>query len=338
MEEKQRHMFLVTGGAGFYGIHAVKLLLEMGHSVIALGTSPFPHPAERYFAKDEWKRLHFVKCDISDATAVGHVFDSYPIDVVIHAAVMTVLGEDEIGLERRMTEVNALGTLNLLEAARGHRARWFVYISSSGLYGGYGQGIAPVHENVPVYPGGTSVYRTCKVYSEMMCHNFQQHGAFRVAIARIGSLYGPWERPTRSRKGMSLIYRLMELALKGEAACVFGRDVMRDWTHMRDIARGTIMLATCEEARLKHTLYNVTNGATTSIEHVLQTLATLFPVFAYEFVDRERDANLVAAMANPRGPLDISRIREDVGFSPGFDIDHGLADYAMWSRDFEWLT
>jgi nucleoside-diphosphate-sugar epimerase len=337
VREKERQKFLVTGGAGFYGIHTVKVLLQFGNSVVVLGTSPFPHAVMKYFSEQEQKRLHFVKCDISDNAAITGVFNTYQIDVVIHAAVMTVLGEDEIGRERQMTEVNALGTLNLLEAARSHGVQRFVYISSSGLYGGYGQGIAPVHETVPVYPGGTSVYRACKIYSEMLCQNFQQHGAFRVVIARIGSPYGPWERPTRSRKGMSLIYQLMEFALKGEKANVLGRDVMRDWTHMRDIARGTVMLSSCEEAQLKHTLYNVADGITTSIEHVLQTLKTLFPKFSYEFVDRDEDANLIAAMANPRGPLDISRIREDVGFSPEFDIDRGLADYQKWSLDFGWL-
>jgi len=336
--QQREKTFLVTGGAGFYGIHAVKLLLEMGHSVIALGTSPFPKGVDRYLGEEAKERVQFVKCDVGDPDSVSKVFDEYPVDVVIHAAVMTILGKDEVGRERKMTGVNALGTLNLLEASRGHHVRRFVYVSSSGLYGSYGQGIAPVHEDVPVYPGGTSVYRTCKVYSEMMCQNFQQHGAFRVAITRIGSPYGPWERPTRSRKGMSLIYHLMEMAIHGEKAYVYRRDAIRDWTHMRDIAHGTVLLATCGDSKLQHTLYNVTSGIVVSIEHVLQTLTSLFPSFAYDFVDREEDANLVAAMTNPRGPLDISRIREDVGFSPEFDIDHGLADYAKWAREIGWST
>ena len=327
-------MYLVTGAAGFYGIHAVKLLLERELRVLAVGTSPFPKEVYRYFTSEEQARLTFARCDVTNRDQVNEVFVNYPIQVVIHAAVVTILGDEEVGNERRITEVNALGTLNLLEAARSRGVERFVYISSSGVYGDYGHGVAPVHETVPVYPGITSMYCACKVFSEMLCQNFHDHGAFQVAIARIGSPYGPWERPTRSRKGMSLIYRLVELGMRQKRVRVFGRDVVRDWTHMRDIARGTVLLATCPAEQLRHTLYNVAGGVVSSIEHVAQKLEELILGSTYQFVDNPQDADLVAVIPYARGPLDISRVREDVGFDPEFTIDSGLKDYVHWWRAF----
>ena len=327
--------FLVTGGAGFYGIHAVKLLLEAGHRVVALGTSAFPEGVDHYLGAEAQDRVAFVKCDISDANAVREIIAEQKVNVVIHAAVMTILGDDEIGRERRMTEVNALGTLNLLEASRDHGVERFVYVSSSGIYDSHGQGIAPVHETTSVCPGTTGVYRICKLYSEMMCQNFADHGAFPIAIARIGSPYGPWERPTRTRKGMSLIFDLVGMAVRGEEARVYGRDLVRDWTHMRDIAQGSILLATCETSALQHQVYNVTCGNLTSIEHVLQTLKTLAPDFSYRFVEDASEANIIAKIPYARGPLDVSRLREDCGFTPEFSIDTGLADYVAWMREYE---
>lgn len=325
--------FLVTGAAGFYGIHAVKLLLEGGHDVIAIGTSGFPEGVEAYLGDSGAERCRFEICDISDSASVEELFETYTVDVVIHAAVMTILGDDEIGRERRMTEVNALGTLNLLESARDHHVKRFVYISSSGIYDSHGQGVAPVHENVCVLPGTHGMYRTCKIYSEMVAQNFHEHGAFEVAIARIGSPYGPWERPTRTRKGMSLIFELLEMALRGEEARVYGRELTRDWTHMRDIARGSVLLATCPSEALHHRIYNVTGGVVTSIQRVLQELVRVVPGFTYRFVDTKDEANVIAAIPYARGPLDISRLREDTGFMPEFMIDAGLDDYVTWVRE-----
>jgi nucleoside-diphosphate-sugar epimerase len=325
-------MILITGAAGFFGIHAVKLLLEEGRDVVALGTSGFPEAARSYFGAAGEKHLIFEHCDISDADAVRDVFSRHPIESVIHAAVMTTLGDDEVGLERRMTGVNALGTLYLLEAAREVGVRRFVYVSSSGIYDSYGQGVAPVPETVSVVPGSNGMYRICKIYSEMVCQNFQEHGAFRIAVARIGSPYGPWERPTRSRKGMSLIYRLVELAVRGEEAVIYGRDLTRDWTHMRDIARGCCLLESCTDQDLRHSIYNVTGGAVSSLGRVLEQLTQLCPEFRFRFVEHPSEANIQAAIPWARGPLDISRLKIDCGFTPEFTIDSGLQEYVAWGR------
>jgi len=323
---------LVTGAAGFYGIHAVKLLLEAGHDVVAVGTSGFPVEPPVAFG-DDASRVEFVRCDIADASQVADLFADRSIGTVIHAAVMTVLGNDEVGRERRIAAVNAWGTLNLLDTARDADVRRFVYVSSSGIYDSRGEGIAPVHESVSVLPGTHGMYRICKIFSEMVVQNFHEHGAFDVAIARIGSPYGPWERPTRSRKGMSLIFELVDLAIRGEEARVYGRDLTRDWTHMRDIARGTVLLATYPREALHHRIYNVTNGTVTSIERVLQTLRSLVPAFSYRFVETAEEANVIASIPYARGPLDIARLKEDTGFVPEFTIDDGLADYVAWAED-----
>lgn len=325
-------MYLVTGAAGFFGIHAVKLLVEAGQNVVALGTSGFPPGARAYFGAEGEKHITFETCDISDRDAVLAIYSKYSIERVIHAAVMTVLGEDEVGRERRMTEVNALGTLHLLEGARAQHVKRFVYVSSSGIYDSHGQGVSPVPESVAIVPGSNGMYRICKIYSEMVCQNFQQHGALQIAIGRIGSPYGPWERPTRTRKGMSLIYQLVNLAVRGEEAVVYGRDLTRDWTHMRDIARGCVLLASCEPGALNHSIYNVTGGIVSSVGRVLERLSTLCPGFRYRFVDDQAEANIHAFIPWARGPLDIARLHNDCDFSPEFTIDAGLKDYVNWAR------
>ena len=125
----------------------------------------------------------------------------------------------------------------------------------------------------------------------------------------------------------------MALAVSGTKARIYGRDVMRDWTHMRDIARAIVSLAMCDPLQLKHRIYNVTSGVNLSIEHVLQALKCAIPQFDYEFVDSEERANIFATHASSRGPLDVSRLREDLGYKPAFSIETGLADYAKWAEN-----
>ncbi|MEM2001313.1 MAG: NAD(P)-dependent oxidoreductase [Candidatus Methanomethylicaceae archaeon] len=329
-------MYLVTGATGFYGIHTVKVLLEKGFEVVAADLVPFPQEVYRYFTSEELTRLTFAQCDVSQSEEVRSLFREYRIEKIIHAAAITMLEDEEAGNERHIIETNALGTLNLLEAARESGLKRFIYISSSGVYGAYGHGTIPVHEAVPIYPGVTSIYCACKLFSEILCQNFHNHGAFRVVIARIGSPYGPWERPSRTRKNMSSIYRLVELGMQKRHVRVFGRGCVRDWTHMRDIARATVLLATCPSERLRYVVYNVASGTTTSIEYIVRKLEELIPGSSYKFVDHVEEADCVVSSPPQyaRGPLDISRLREDTEFYPEFNIDKGLEDYVRWWREF----
>lgn len=133
---------------------------------------------------------------------------------------------------------------------------------------------------------------------------------------------------------MSPIYHLVKLAMEGRDVNVFGRDEVRDWTHMRDIAEGTALLAMCDEGCLQHTVYNVSSGVLVSIERILQCLQELIPGFSYRFVAEPGEANVIARTTNQRGPLDISRLREDCGFKPRYPIDEGLTDYVCWWGQF----
>ena len=131
---------------------------------------------------------------------------------------------------------------------------------------------------------------------------------------------------------MSLIYQLVDLAVQGEEAIVYGRSLTRDWTHMRDIARGCVLLASSGPEALHHSIYNVTAGIVSSIGRVLETLSRLCPGFRYRFVDDADEANIHASIPCARGPLDISRLHHDCEFTPEHTIDTGLEDYVSWVK------
>ena len=324
-------MILVTGATGFVGINLVQALLALGEEVLALDLEEFP--PELVFSEDEAKRIEFRAVDIRDRDAVSQVFREYRISTAVHAAAVTVPYEEDEAKARLVTEVNAVGTLNVLEAARDGGVTRFVYVSSSGVYGSYGHGVVPVHETVPYAPMG--LYVASKIYSELMCRRFNEMGHFRVVVSRIGSPYGPWERPTRTRQAMSPLQRLMDMAMNGQEALIYGYDSVRDWTHVRDIARGVALLATIESTRLRHLVYNVSTGENVSAGVVAEAIAKAVPTFRYRFVDNPQEANVNMHLPNPRGPLNITRIKVDCGFKPVFDIWQGMADYARWYTEYK---
>jgi nucleoside-diphosphate-sugar epimerase len=326
-------MILVTGATGFYGINAVKHLVSCGEHVVATDLAEFPAASAQFFTEEERARIQYEACDVTDRETIGRVFEQHSIQRVIHAGAVTVLPSEDEEKARLVMDVNAVGTLNLLEASSIYGIKQFVYISSSGVYGSRGQGVAPLHETTPYDPMG--LYVAAKIYSELMCRRFSEFGRFGVAVARIGSPYGPWERPTGTRHAMSFVYSMVSKAVAGEELRIFGIDSARDWTHMGDIARATIALAFAEPGSLKHLIYNVTTGLNVSTGRMAERLKQVIPGFCYQAVDEEAQANVVAHLPNPRGPLDVSRLINDCGFRFAYDIDAGLADYVDWFRAFK---
>ena len=325
-------MILVTGATGFFGINQVKELLAKGEEVLALDLDDFPASAQSFFTKEEREHLIFVSCDLRKRDAVQSVFKQYPIKRIVHAGAVTVLESEDEKKARIVMEVNVGGTFSLLEASIGTGVERFIYVSSSGVYGSRGEGVVPLHETTPYDPMG--LYVAAKIYSELLCRRFNEFGHFRVAVARIGSPYGPWERPTGTRHTMSMIYYMLRMGFAGEEARIYGEDSVRDWTHMRDIARGTTILAFCSDEQLRHVIYNVTTGQNVSTGRIAERLAQVTPNFKYRFVDSVDEANVIAQLPNPRGPLDITRLRENCGYKPLFDIEAGLANYAEWFKTY----
>ena len=326
-------MILLTGATGFFGMNATQDLLARGKKVLATDLANFPEMKEDAFTPEEKNRLAFSRCDITSKEEVTELFENHKIEQVIHAAAATVLMDEDEEKPRTVFDVNAGGTFNLLEAAKEFNISRFVYVSSSGVYGSAGKGVIPVHETTPYQPSG--LYIAAKIYSELMCRRFSDFSPFTAKVARIGSPYGPWERPTGTRKNMSPIYKLVHMGFEKVKAKIFGADTVRDWTHMKDIARGVVDIALEPEDSLNHFTYNITNGENVSMGYVARKLEKLVTDFEYELVEDPGKANINTKLSNPRGPLDITRLTKDCSFEPEYNIDKGLSNYIDWIKKLE---
>ncbi len=318
---------LVTGANGFIGVNIVRRLAQKGAQVVALARR-FPDRETERFLGTEAARVCWVQGDVRDREHLMALAREHGVDHVLHSAAVTPSLEMEQCQAPMILDVNLGGTLNALEVARAIGARRFVLVSSSGLYGSPPTPGRPLAEVEPPYTG--SLYTICKAAGEALCRRYRTlHGLSAVA-ARLGTTYGPMERASHSREQMSHVYVLAHRALAGEAVSVWGVERLRDFCYVDDAAEAYARLVLAGE--LHYDLYNIATEETLSVRDVVEFLSGFCPGFQWSEASRPEEADLVLLPASQRVPLDMSRLREEVAFTPQHNLELGLRQYLAWLR------
>ena len=313
----------VTGATGFIGTHLVKELAASGHDVVGVDLRPPDEVTAAYLGPDG-DRVRFATADLA---VRGHLEDAAPgpFDGVVHAAVVTSTAEVEAADPERVVSVNLLGTIETLRVARVWRARRFIYVSSSGVYGETDPAI-PLTEDAPLQL--RSLYTMTKYASERLVASANGEDGLAGASIRIAAPYGPMERPTGARTVMSLIHGLVHAAVEGRPVRLAGGGHGRDWTYAGDVGRAVGWLL--RAPRLAHACYNVSSGTIRTVAEVARTLALLVPGFAWRPAASSA-CDLDGGRGQRRGPLDLARIHA-LGFAPRYGLREGLEETVAWIR------
>jgi UDP-glucose 4-epimerase len=193
---------LVTGGSGFLGSHIADALSAAGHETIVFDLAP-----SRWLRPDQ----KMVVGDILDAVALARAMRG--CDAVYHLAAMADINE-ALDSPRRTVEVNVMGTVNVLEAARIHAVRRVIFASS-----------------IYVYSNQGSFYRTTKQACEHLVNDYHERFGLEFTVLRFGSLYGP--RADRSNS----VFRLLSQALSERRIDYYGTgEEVREYIHVLDAA------------------------------------------------------------------------------------------------------
>lgn len=284
-------MILVTGGLGMIGAHTARALLDLGHDVVVTAHRRTEVPS--FLAG----RVTVEALDVTDREAVLALGSRHDVTDIVHLA-GSIPGEDPVEFFRTDTA----GLLNALTAARAWGVRRFAVASSLGVY--IGRPEVPWTEDLPLptasLPHLIIAYK--KAVEPLTTHSLAGSG-IQPVVLRIGTIWGPLVDPE------SPFCPIPSLVNTGTSH--MHTDDGGDVCYAPDAGRAIALLTTAPT--LNHEVYNVSSGR---------------PFTYGEF------ASAVGATLQPGGSngpyLDISRLTEDTGFKPRFDVPASVADYLKW--------
>ncbi|MSQ18954.1 MAG: NAD(P)-dependent oxidoreductase [Betaproteobacteria bacterium] len=316
---------LVTGGTGFVGLNVLEQLLTRGDEIVCLAVNPLPGAAAREFAKLPGK-LHIVQGDITDPGSIEAALERFGCKRMIHAAAITAgTARDETD-PTRIVEVNLLGTINALKAARKAKIERFIYPSTGGHFGEAGINVGHYLDEDADHPVPNSMYGISKYAAERGVLRLGALWGMDVRIGRVAVVYGRWEYETGLRDAMTTILQATRLAMTGREA-VFPRLGPADWIYAPDLARALLVLL--DATTTKHRLYHLAIEAPFDMTAWCERLRKRYPSFSFRESARIEECN-IAPLAPFRTPFSGRRLREEFGFKPAFTLDSAFDDYTQW--------
>lgn len=329
---------LVTGHAGFIGMHTVFNLLARGHEVI--GADSFNDYYDPQLKRDRAARLGEqpgFRCnalDLCDATAVTRLFEQHRFDRVIHLAAQPGV-RYSLKNPRAYIDSNIVGFLNVLEACRHHRTPHLVYASSSSVYGG--NTTLPFREVDPVdHP--VSLYAATKRANELMAHTYSHLFGLPTTGLRFFTVYGPWGRPDMS----PILFA--DAIMAGRNIDVFNHGKSRrDFTFVEDIVEGVVRVMdhvpapdpgfdradpSAAGSWAPFRIFNIGNHDAIPVLRFIEVLETALGRKAQMNLKPMEPGDVEATYA------DVDALSTAVGFAPHTPIEQGVAKFVAWYRDY----
>ena len=301
---------LVTGGSGFIGSNIVRRLLELEHEAVVLDD------LSSGFAENLVPGVPFFEADVRDAGAVAAALED--CEVVLHLAA-SVGNARSIDDPVKDSQINVIGTLNVLESARRQGLRRIVFSSSAGIFGELKT--LPIDEDHPQDPD--SPYGASKLAAEKMCLVYNKLYGMHNVCLRYFNVYGVNQRYDAYG---NVIPIFADRILRGVPMTIFGDgEQTRDFVNARDVAAANIAAATAGDD--VDGPFNVGSGTRVTIND----LAALMQRAAGREVGLEyapprkgdvRDSLAATAAAQAA-----------FGFAPGVGLDEGLQEYLSWVRE-----
>ncbi len=321
---------LVTGAAGFIGMHLAVRLLEQGHAVVGLDNLNDYYDVKLKYARLDILGRHdayrFFKGNMADKGLVLQLFEHEKFDIVVNLAA-------QAGVRYSITnpdvyiESNIIGFFNILEACRHYPVRHLIYASSSSVYGNQQKTPFSTDDDVskPI-----SLYAATKKSDELMAFTYSHLFGIPTTGLRFFTVYGPYGRPDMA------YYSFTNKMVKGEPITIFNNgDMKRDFTYIDDIVQGILnMLHRPPQGADPAVVYNIGNNRPEDLLHFVETLENC--LMAEGVIDRP--AKKIFAPMQPgdvyQTYADVTALENNFGFKPDTSIEEGLSRFAHWYKNY----
>jgi UDP-glucose 4-epimerase len=314
-------MIMITGGMGFLGGSIAKLLCEQGQTILLTvhrqkELAPFLEPYRD-------KTLFTTSLDITNLEEIEKTIKAHGVKSIIHAASVY----EAKGTLYDAMRVNVLGTINVLEASVRTGIGRVSALSSEAVYQGIKQ-MEPLREEQLLSVESDRYVPGTKKAEENLALLYAAKAGLDVAIIRASRIYGPLFAGVRSP-----MHLMAQAAVKG-ASCDLphiDEDEGHDNIYVKDCARGVIMIHT--KNKLKHRVYNLGMGTLATFGEIRSAIQKIAPETKISLGRNLGDVTITKSPLDINACLDITRIREELGFAPEYDIEKGMGAYIAWLRD-----
>ena len=319
---------LVTGAAGFIGMHACARLLHRGHEVFGIDNlNAYYDPAlkrARLARLQPQPGFAFEKIDVSNERAVAELFGAQRFDVVLHLAAQAGV---RYSLENPMAYVtsNVNGFLNILEGCRTAKVGHLCYASSSSVYGANTE--LPFHEGQRV-DDPVSLYAATKRANELMARSYGDSFGLATTGLRFFTVYGPWGRPDMA------LFIFTRAILDGRPIRVFnGGDMLRDFTYVDDIVDAVTTLVELlhpgGDGPARSRLFNIGHGSPVKLMDFVRAVERALGRKAQIELAPMQQGDVKATFAS------TEKLRAAIGYQPGTAIETGVERFVAWFREHE---
>lgn len=311
---------LVTGGAGFIGSHLTEALIDLGAEVVVLDDLSGGDVGNFEDYRDRaGDRLRFIEGSILDEPIVAEAIKD--CRYVFHQAALGSVPKS-VAHPVRFHEVNATGTLNVLEAAKAAGVQRVMFAASSSAYGD--SPTLPKVETMPVLP--RSPYAANKVYDEALMRAYACSYGLDTACLRYFNIFGP--RQNANSAYAAVIAAFAKDLLAGNHPTIFGDgEQSRDFTFVDNAVHANLLAARCE-GKIVGEVMNVACGERVTVNQLAHTMAEIFgvPELTPEHKD-ERAGDVKHSLA------DLTKIESTIGYEPLVGFADGLGPTCAWYRE-----
>ncbi len=345
-----RRKVLLTGAAGFIGMHTTLRLLEKGFEVVGLD-----NVNDYYDVNLKWSRLSllgvvdqtieygqmvkgkeglsFIKMDLADNNGIGKIFEQEKFDYVINLAAQAGV-RYSIKEPRTYVDSNVTGFLNILEGCRHYKVKHLVYASTSSVYG-LNVEVPFKEERATEHP--VSFYAATKKANEMMAHSYSHLYDLPTTGLRFFTVYGTWGRPDMA------LFKFTKNILADKPIDVYNNgEMQRDFTYVSDIVEGVCRVVTKIPERKRLTTNNLLSNQS-SAPYTIFNIGNGKPVNLMDFVkelekvlDKKADINFM-----PMQPGDVKmtyasteNLLEAVDYLPEIGIEEGIREFVKWYMEY----
>ena len=318
-------MIMITGGMGFLGSSMAKILCEQGVQILLTAhkqkeLAPFLEPYRD-------KNLFISPLDIIDLEGVEQTIRTYGVKSIIHAASVY----EGKGTLYDAMRVNIVGTINILEASVRNGISRISALSSEAVYQGIKQ-MEPLKEAQLLSVESDRHIPGTKRAEENLALLYVAKHDMDVILIRASRIYGPLFMGTRTP-----INRMLQAAIHGNVCDLLhiDEDEGHDNIYVKDCARGVVMIHTAR--KLKHRIYNLGMGKLTTFGEIRDAIVKVFPETKISLGKNLGNVTATKSPLDINACLDITRIREELGFKPEYDIDKGMRANITWLKDKQYV-